>query len=412
MLGIVSGAMQRECRGYGLMIWRKNMIQWLVNTFVKDGESIHDAKVRKQYGQLAGGVGIACNLLLFIFKMLAGILTGAVSITADAFNNLSDAGSSVVTMVGFHMAGKPADPEHPFGHGRIEYLSGLFVAVAILFMGYELLKSSIDKILHPADLEFRAVSVVILLAAILVKFWLAYFNFRLGKKISSEAMRATATDSLSDCISTGAVLAGMLIFRFFGWNLDGYIGAVVAVLVLVAGVNAIKETIQPLLGSVPDPEIVEEISKVVLSEPMVIAIHDMVIHDYGPGRRMVSLHAEVPYNVDVLEVHDVIDNIEKKLEEQFQYEATIHMDPVVTDDEEMKSAREMVLNLVKEANENWQIHDFRMVRGNTHTNLIFDLVIPANEMVRAKEIEFDMKKRVHEMDSHYYAVIKVEQSYV
>ena len=228
------------------------MIQWLVNLFIKDAENVNDANVRKRYGQLAGGVGIACNVVLFLFKMIAGTLTGAVSITADAFNNLSDAGSSVVTMIGFYMAGKPADPEHPFGHGRIEYLSGLFVAAAILLMGYELLRSSVDKILHPADLEFQVVSAVILAAAILVKFWLAHFNFRLGKKISSETMRATATDSLSDCISTFAVLAGLLIFRFFGWNLDGYIGAVVAVLVLIAGVNAVKETIQPLLGSVPD----------------------------------------------------------------------------------------------------------------------------------------------------------------
>lgn len=388
------------------------MIQCLVRIFVKDADNIHDVQVRKKYGQLAGGVGIACNLLLFLFKMLAGMVTGAVSITADAFNNLSDAGSSVVTLIGFHMAGKPADPEHPFGHGRIEYLSGLFVAAAILLMGYELLKSSVDKILHPAALEFRMVSVVILAAAIAVKLWMAFFNYQLGNKISSEAMKATATDSLSDCISTAAVLAGVLVFRFFGWNLDGIIGAVVAVLVLAAGINAVKETIQPLLGAVPDPEIVKEISDVVLNEPLVLAIHDMVIHDYGPGRRMVSLHAEVPYNVNILEVHDVIDNIEKKLEEQFQYEATIHMDPVVTDDQEMQSAREMVTNLVKSAHPDWNIHDFRMVRGNTHTNLIFDLVIPADQMKHAKEIEFDMKKKIHDADSHYYAVIKVEQSYV
>lgn len=388
------------------------MIQFLTNFFIKDADNINDANVRKKYGQLAGGVGIACNVVLFLFKLLAGILTGAVSIMADAFNNLSDAGSSVVTMIGFHMAGKPADPEHPFGHGRIEYLSGLFVAAAILLMGYELLRSSVDKILHPAQLEFQIVSVIILLASIAVKFWMALFNFRLGKKISSEAMKATATDSLSDCISTGAVLIGLLVFQFFGWNLDGYIGTVVAILVLVAGINAVKETIQPLLGAVPDPEIVKEISDVVLSEPMILAIHDMVIHDYGPGRRMVSLHAEVPYHVDMLEVHDVIDNIETKLEQQFQYEATIHMDPVVTDDKEMAEAKEMVEKIVKETNTNWHIHDFRMVRGNTHTNLIFDLVIPAQEMKRAKEIEFDMKKRIHDTESHYYAVIKVEQGYV
>lgn len=388
------------------------MSELLVRTIIKNSENINDAKVREAYGVLSGSVGILCNLVLFVFKLFAGVLTGAVSIMADAFNNLSDAGSSVVTLIGFKMAGKPADTEHPFGHGRIEYLSGLFVAVAILFMGYELLKSSIDKILHPEALEFKAISVIILAVSILVKFWMAHFNFKLGKKISSEAMKATATDSLSDCISTGAVLAGMLIFYFFHVNLDGYIGAIVAVLVLVAGYNAAKDTIQPLLGSAPDPEIVKQIHELVLSEPMILEIHDMVIHDYGPGRRMVSLHAEVAYDVDILEAHDVIDNIEHQLAEKFQYEATIHMDPVVTDDEELYSAKEMVEKLIREENEQWKIHDFRMVRGNTHTNLLFDLVVDAHDMLHAKEIEFDMKKKIHDTDTHYYAVIKVEQSYV
>lgn len=388
------------------------MIEFLVRTLVKNPENISDPQVRQDYGVLSGGVGIMCNLVLFLFKLLAGLLTGAVSIMADAFNNLSDAGSSVVTLIGFKMAGKPADTEHPFGHGRIEYLSGLFVAMAILLMGYELLKSSVDKILHPEELEFNLISVVILVAAILVKFWMAHFNFKLGKKISSETMKATATDSLSDCISTGAVLAGVLIYGFFQVNLDGYIGLVVAILVLAAGYNAAKDTIQPLLGSAPDPEIVQQIRELVLSEPIIMEIHDMVIHDYGPGRRMVSLHAEVAYDVDILAAHDVIDNIEQKLEEKFQYEATIHMDPVITDDEELRETREMVEQLVFKENENWKIHDFRMARGNTHTNLIFDLVVEAKDMLRAKEIEFDLKKKIHDEDSHYYAVIKVEQSYV
>lgn len=388
------------------------MIELLVHKIIKNPDNVNDPKVREAYGVLSGGVGIFCNLLLFGFKLLAGILTGAVSIMADAFNNLSDAGSSIVTLIGFKMAGKPADTEHPFGHGRIEYLSGLFVAVAILLMGYELLKTSVTKILHPEALEFKMVSVIILAVAILVKLWMAYFNFKLGNKISSEAMRATATDSLSDCFSTGAVLIGMLIFYFLHVNVDGYIGAVVAVLVLIAGYNAAKDTIQPLLGSAPAPEIVQQIREVVLSEPMILEIHDMVIHDYGPGRRMVSLHAEVAYNVDILAAHDVIDNIEQRLEEKFQYEATIHMDPVVTDDEELHDAREMVEKLISEMNKNWKIHDFRMVHGNTHTNLLFDLVVEPSDMLQAKQIEFDVKKKIHDADTHYYAVIKVEQSYV
>lgn len=388
------------------------MIEFLIKKTIKDPENVENAKVREAYGILCGGVGIICNLLLFVFKILAGSLTGAVSITADAFNNLSDAGSSVVTLVGFKMAGKPADTEHPFGHGRIEYLSGLFVAMAILLMGYELLKSSVSKILHPQTLEFRWISVVILAASILLKFWMAYFNSKIGRKISSEAMSATAADSLSDCISTGAVLAGLLLFYVFHINLDGYIGTVVALLVLFAGYHAAKETVQPLLGATPDPKVVEQIRELVLSEPMILEIHDMVIHDYGPGRRMVSLHAEVAYDVDILEAHDVIDNIEQRLEEQLHYEATIHMDPVVTDDEELYIARRMVEKVIDEENPNWRIHDFRMVRGNTHTNLIFDLVVEASDVQRMKEIEFDVKKRIHDADSHYYAVIKVEQSYV
>lgn len=388
------------------------MIDYLVRKVIRDSENVNDAKVRQSYGVFSGCVGIFCNLLLFALKLLAGRLTGAVSIMADAFNNLSDAGSSVVTLVGFYMAGKPADTEHPFGHGRIEYLSGLFVAMAILLMGYELFKSSVGKILHPEALEFKMISVIILAVSILLKLWMAYFNRKLGKKIASEAMNATAADSLSDCISTGAVLGGMLLFYFCKIDLDGYIGAVVAVIVLIAGYHAAKETIQPLLGAVPDPEIVEQIRELVLSEPMILEIHDMVIHDYGPGRRMVSLHAEVAYDVNILEAHDVIDNIEQRLEEQLHYEATIHMDPVITDDEELRTARKMVETLVREENETWKIHDFRMVRGTTHTNLIFDLVVEAQELSRIKEIEFDLKKKIHDADSHYYAVIKVEQSYV
>ncbi len=388
------------------------MIDFLIKKTIKDYENINDARVREAYGVLCGAIGIFCNLLLFVGKLLAGILTGAVSIMADALNNLSDAGSSVVTLIGFKMAGKPADTEHPFGHGRIEYLSGLFVAMAILLMGYELLKSSVGKILHPETLEFQWISVGILIAAILVKLWMAYFNTRLGNRISSEAMKATAADSLSDCISTGAVLAGMLIFYFFNINLDGYIGTVVAVVVLIAGYNAAKDTIQPLLGVTPDQEIVETIRQLVLSEPMILEIHDMVIHDYGPGRRMVSLHAEVAYDVDLMAAHDVIDNIEKRLEEQLHYEATIHMDPVVTDDEELYNVRKMVEKLVEEENEHWRIHDFRMVRGNTHTNLLFDLVVQSEDMIHAKEIENAVKTKIHRTDGHYYAVIKVEQSYV
>ncbi len=388
------------------------MTEFLVRCFIKDYENTKDSKVRQSYGRLSGIVGIFCNVILFGIKLLAGFMTGAVSVMADAFNNLSDAASSVVTLIGFHMAGKPADPDHPFGHGRIEYLSGLFIAAAILMTGFELLKTSVDKILHPTELSSNMVSVVILIVSILIKMWMSRFNFTLGNKIHSEAMKATATDSLSDCISTGAVLAGLVIAMITGKNIDGFIGVFVALFVCVAGFNAAKETIQPLLGQSPDPELVESIKNCVMEQEMILGVHDLIIHDYGPGRRMLTLHAEISYKEDMMKAHDLIDNVERDLSQIFQCLATIHMDPVVTDDKELAVMREKVAAMVKTLNSNWKIHDFRMVRGETHTNLIFDLVVGTDELKDKDEIERKVKDLIHIMDPHYYAVVTVEQSFV
>lgn len=388
------------------------MVDFLVNLFVKDKENIHDPKVRQSYGRLSGLVGIVCNLLLFLLKLFAGLATGAVSIMADAFNNLSDAASSVVTLIGFYMAGKPADLDHPYGHGRIEYLSGLFVSAAILMTGVELMKSSVDKILHPEALSFSIASVVILVASILVKLWMSRFNYKVGNRIDSEAMKATGADSLSDCISTSAVLLGVLIAMLTGKNLDGWFGAVVALFVCYAGFNAAKETIQPLLGQAPDPELVRQIRERVMQEDKILGVHDLIIHDYGPGRRIISLHAEISYKEDILEAHDMIDNVERDLKEAFQCDATIHMDPVIHDDAEMNQIRHQVERIVREENPEWKIHDFRMVRGQTHTNLIFDLVIQPEDLVHAGEIEKRMKSKIHKMDPHFYAVVTVEQSFI
>lgn len=388
------------------------MVDFLVNLFVKDKENIHDPKVRQSYGRLSGLVGIVCNLLLFLLKLFAGLATGAVSIMADAFNNLSDAASSVVTLIGFYMAGKPADLDHPYGHGRIEYLSGLFVSAAILMTGVELMKSSVDKILHPEALSFSIASVVILVASILVKLWMSRFNYKVGNRIDSEAMKATGADSLSDCISTSAVLLGVLIAMLTGKNLDGWFGAVVALFVCYAGFNAAKETIQPLLGQAPDPELVRQIRERVMQEDKILGVHDLIIHDYGPGRRIISLHAEISYKEDILEAHDMIDNVERDLKEAFQCDATIHMDPVIHDDAEMNQIRHQVERIVREENPEWKIHDFRMVRGQTHTNLIFDLVIQPEDLVHAGEIENRMKEKIHKMDPHFYAVVTVEQSFI
>lgn len=388
------------------------MTELLVGWFIKDKENIHDTKVRQSYGRLSGFVGICCNVLLFALKLFIGLATGAVSIMADAFNNLSDAASSVVTLIGFYMAGRPADGGHPYGHGRIEYLSGLFIAAAILMTGVELMKSSVEKILHPEAPEFSLVSIVILAASILLKLWMSKFNFKLGERIQSEVMKATATDSLSDCISTGAVLLGALIGILAGKNLDGWIGALVALFVCFAGLGAAKETIQPLLGQAPDPELVNKIKERVIKEEKILGVHDLNVHDYGPGRRMISLHAEVSYKEDILEAHDLIDNIERDLMKEFQCDATIHMDPVVTDDEEMNKVRQMVEAIVTEKNAEWKIHDFRMVRGSTHTNLIFDLVVAPEELVKKQEIERWVKEKIHDADPELYAVVTVEQSFL
>lgn len=388
------------------------MTELLVGWFIKDKENIHDTKVRQSYGRLSGFVGICCNVLLFALKLFIGLATGAVSIMADAFNNLSDAASSVVTLIGFYMAGRPADGGHPYGHGRIEYLSGLFIAAAILMTGVELMKSSVEKILHPEAPEFSLVSIVILAASILLKLWMSKFNFKLGERIQSEVMKATATDSLSDCISTGAVLLGALIGILAGKNLDGWIGALVALFVCFAGLGAAKETIQPLLGQAPDPELVNKIKERVIKEEKILGVLDLNVHDYGPGRRMISLHAEVSYKEDILEAHDLIDNIERDLMKEFQCDATIHMDPVVTDDEEMNKVRQMVEAIVTEKNAEWKIHDFRMVRGSTHTNLIFDLVVAPEELVKKQEIERWVKEKIHDAAPELYAVVTVEQSFL
>lgn len=386
------------------------MTKLLISLFVKNSDNVTDAKVRSAYGTLGGMVGIICNLLLFAGKFFAGIITGAISITADAFNNLSDAASSIITLIGFYIAGKPADEDHPFGHGRMEYVSGLIVSLAILLMGFELLKSSIEKIIHPENITFQIISVVILIVSILIKFWMAVFNKNIGNRIQSEAMNATATDSLNDCISTAAVLGGILIFYFLGYNLDGIIGVLVACFVLWGGYGAIKDTLNPLLGELPDPQLVDNIEDMVMRHDMVIGVHDMIVHDYGPGRRIVSLHAEVPYTVDIMEAHDMIDHIEMRLMQEYQCEATIHMDPVVTDDEETTKTKEKIQTLIDQYDKTLSIHDFRMVTGKTHTNVIFDLVVPYGKKYDVKKILKDIRQKIREeMPGQYFAVIKVDR---
>lgn len=388
------------------------MISLLSKWFIKDRDNVTDPAVRRAYGSLCGIVGIALNLLLFAGKFLAGILSGSIAVTADAFNNLSDAGSSVITLLGFHLAGKKPDPDHPFGHGRIEYISGLIVSGLILLMAFELGKSSFEKILHPEVVDFSLLAIVILAVSVAVKLYMSFYNASVGKKIDSAAMKATAADSRSDAISTSAVLLAMLVGKWTGLMIDGYVGLLVAVLILIAGINAARETIAPLLGQAPEEEFVKDIERIVMSHAPICGIHDLVVHDYGPGRVMLSLHAEVPASGNILELHDVIDNAEFDLREQLGCEATIHMDPIVTDDGLTGELRRQVAELVKTIDERMTIHDFRMVPGGTHTNLIFDAVIPYDDKLKKDEVEKQIKELIHEMDGNYFAVVLVENSYV
>ena len=388
------------------------MTDWLVKTFIPHPDDKDDPAVRERYGFLSGAVGILLNLLLSAGKLLAGVLTGSIAVTADAFNNLSDAGSSVVTLAGFRLAAKQADDDHPFGHGRIEYLSGLIVAAAILLVGVELAKTSLEKILQPEEVDFSWLSVGILCASILVKLWMSAFNRRLGRRIGSAAMAATAAGSLSDVVATSAVLLGALVGHFSGLLIDGWVGILVAAFILHSGWEAAKDTLDPLLGQSPDPELVESIQKTVLAHPQVTGMHDLIIHDYGPGRRMMSLHAEVPMDADVLEVHDVIDNIERELKETFHIDAVIHMDPIATKDPYTNALRERMAGLVREIDPAMTIHDFRMTAGHDHQNLIFDVVVPHSCPLTDEEVKSAVAEKARTLEGGpFYPVISIDRTY-
>lgn len=388
------------------------MIAFFAKLFIKDRENTDLPAVRTAYGTLCGVAGIFLNLLLFACKLFAGLVSGAISILSDAFNNFMDAASSVITLIGFRLSAQKADKDHPFGHGRMEYLAGLLVSLLILLVGFELGKSSVEKIFHPEEVTFSVTAVVILVLSVGVKLYMALYNFRIGKKIGSASLKATGTDSLSDCIATGTVLACLLISRFSGVQLDAYCGLAVSGFILFSGLRAAKETVDPLLGKAPDREFIDKITAIVFSNPCVSGIHDLVVHDYGPGRTMISLHAEVPADADILEMHDAIDRIEKELRDALHCDAVIHMDPIATDDEAVHALRVQVETLLCQLHEGITIHDFRMVVGNTHTNLIFDAVIPYD----CKESDKEMKQRIGEkistLDPNYFAVVEIDRSYV
>jgi cation diffusion facilitator family transporter len=387
------------------------MISLLSRLLIKDRENFDSPAVRKAYGILCGAVGIFLNILLFTGKFFAGTLSGSIAITADAFNNLSDAGSSSITLLGFELGGQKADQEHPFGHGRIEYLSGLVVSMLIVIMGFELAKTSVGKIFHPSPVQSDALVIAILCASIAVKLYMFFYNRRVAGRIGSPAMHATSMDSLSDCAATSAVLVATLVGRFTGAMIDGWCGILVACFILWSGFNAARDTLNPLLGQPPTAEFVGQIRDLVMAHEKVLGIHDLIVHDYGPGRVMISLHAEVSASENVLELHDEIDNVEKELREKLGCEAVIHMDPIVTDDGITEETRKKVSALVHCIDDKINIHDFRMVAGPTHTNVIFDAVVPFKFRLSDAEVEQKIKTAVRTLDGNYYAVVNVEKSY-
>lgn len=367
---------------------------------------------REFYGILCGAVGIGLNLLLFAGKLLAGSLSGSIAITSDAFNNLSDAGSSLITLLGFRMAAQKPDLHHPFGHGRIEYLSGLMVSVLILLMGFELLKSAIGKILRPEAVAFSLLTFAILGASVLVKLYMVFYNRKYAKKLDSDAMRATAADSLSDCVATSVVMVAMLIGRFTGLQIDGWCGLLVALFILYSGFDSAKTTIAPLLGEPPSKEFVHEIESCVCAHPEIIGIHDLIVHDYGPGRRMISLHAEVPADSNFETIHDTVDNIEQELREKLSCHAVIHMDPIHEDDPETNRLRREIAGKLDRLGPGVTMHDFRCVVGPTHKNLIFDVVVPYDNPKSDAEIRACVNQLVAEVSPDSRAVIEIDRPFV
>lgn len=387
------------------------MLTLLIKFFIKNYTDTSSPKVRQSYGVLCGAMGIVFNILLFIGKFIAGTISHSIAITADAFNNLSDAGSSIITLIGFKMAGQKPDRDHPFGHGRIEYISGLLVSMVILFMALELIQSSVVKIITPAEPSFSPLVVVILLASILVKCYMAFYNYRISAKIDSAAMKATATDSLSDTIATTVVLLSTLIYAFTGIVIDGYCGVIVGLFILYAGINAAKDTVSPLLGQAPDPDFVQKINDIVMSHEKVMGIHDLMVHNYGPGRVLISLHAEVPSDGDILAMHDMIDLIEHQLRDTLQCSAVIHMDPICINDEETNRLKAEVENYLREISSELSMHDFRIVKGPTHTNIIFDVVAPYRFKMSDNEIITTVTDKIRNDNPNYYTVIEVDKKY-
>lgn len=383
----------------------------LVKFFIRDPENTSNMKVREAYGTLGSITGIVVNLILAIIKYIAGILSGSISVTADAINNLSDAGSSIISLIGVKLSAMPADKDHPYGHGRVEYISALGVSFFVLLMGIELFKSSVDKVVNPAPVKFNWVALIILLVSILMKLWLGYFNKKLGEKINSAPMIAVMKDSFSDCLATSVALVAIIVSAFSDISIDGYLGIIVAGFIFLAGFNILKDTMADLLGKPADKEFTEQIEKKIMSYDKIVGVHDMIVHDYGPGRRFASAHAEVSSRDDIMEIHDIIDLAERDIFNEFGLVISIHTDPIVTDDERINALKDMTKGIVQEISNEMSIHDFRVVDGPTHTNLIFDLIVPHKYHLSNNQIIQIIEDKLSKIDERYFVVITIEHAF-
>lgn len=389
------------------------MTEFLVKHFIKDYEKVEKVSVRTAYGVLSSVVGIFCNVLLFVVKWGIGFFLGSISVMADAFNNLSDAGSSVIGLVGVKMAGKPADEDHPFGHGRVEYIAALIVSFLVLQVGFTFLKDAVEKIRVPEDMKFQAASVAILILSVGVKLWLALFNRKLGRAINSKVMMATATDALGDMATTSATIASLLFWRVTGINIDGFVGIGVALVVLWAGIGIARDTLEPLIGKPVEPEEYERITTFVESYEGIVGSHDLIVHNYGPGRSMASIHAEVPNDIGIEESHEVIDRIERDALKKLGIFLVIHMDPTETKDEKVLHAKRRAAEILAVLDEKVTIHDFRMVHGQKQINLIFDMVVPFEyDKKRQEELKESLGKLLKFTDERYECIITIERSYI
>lgn len=388
------------------------MTNFIIKMFIKDYENVNDPKVRESYGVTSSIVGLIANILLSVGKIVTGFLFNSISVMADGVNNVSDAASSVITLIGFKISGKPADKDHPFGHARVEYLTGLILGIAVLLVGVELIKSSFDKIMNPSRTTFSLAMVIVLVLSILIKLWLSLFYNKLGSKIASSTIIASSTDSRNDVISTAVVLISLFISRATGFEIDGYVGALVAIFILYSGFEILKDILNPLLGEMPDEDFVKSIEDKILTYDGILNIHDLVVHNYGPNRYFATVHAEVDAKEDIMKAHDLIDNIERDFARELNINLVIHLDPIITDDKEINALKSMTEEKIKSIDERLTIHDFRVVKGETHTNLIFDVLVPVDCDMKSQDLVSLIEKEIQSENETYFAVITVDKNYV